>query len=419
MNMESPAKRAKQESDDDDMNSVHANVAQLTSHLTKLNGGNALDLTVIAAIEAAPKTFDNASPPIDNPHNETIQSTINQLFTAHVGKSPAIIIGNATRVVKDELDCEGDLFNKRQRNSMLHGDERQKYTNHPQNRDIKGPTPDGKVWCEMFLGSVRVEEALKGAVPLNNCGSPGKEIKEAVVHRLIRDEASKLPTIALLGNILNYVQNEASKVSTSDLLRFAVLYGLDGVMTDILHGRYGDANELTINTLIPLDDSPEEDEEDSTSRFFDLGWKMFAPAWAIGAILGYENIVTTALAQPGGTLDSSYGSMKRGDEQVQEHTGHALPSNIFLWVFMKNMPDMIKCLVNECGFQFRWIDHESHLPMIFSRIFDSSPYESFPKWTGSLDGDELMWESSRERCYMRSSAAYKEQMKMLGMCIWY
>ncbi|KAL7536909.1 hypothetical protein ACHAWF_005601 [Thalassiosira exigua] len=83
-----------------------------------------------------------------------------------------------------------------------------------------------------------------------------------------------------------------------------------------------------------------------------MKFKMYVPAYAVGAILGYENVVTAALNQPDGRLDVLCGVQKSNAGEIKE-VPHMLLSDVFYWVFMKNMPNMIKCLVNECGFQFR------------------------------------------------------------------
>ena len=114
-------------------------------------------------------------------------------------------------------------------------------------------------------------------------------------------------------------------------------------------------------------------------------------------------------------MDTGFGFQWNQNDEVNIANNHTLPSQVFLWIFMKNMPGMIRCLVNQ-GFQFRWIE-ERHLDMMQSRLFEASHYESNPNWT-DLDQDELMycW-SSRERCQLRASASYKKQMEMLGKVV--
>ena len=397
----------------------------LQSLLAQLNGGNPLDLTTMAAINAA-KSYaadDNDDAQAKkNPHNETLKSTIVKLFVDHVGKSPEIVIGNAIRLATEEMDREGYIFNLKQRR-CINGGERESWLNHPVNSRIEGPNPDGKIWLHLFLGDERAKELLQGCVPLysDEMEASIKENKvkddtEGLILRALKDEVSKLSTIQLLRNILRYTRREASNMPLIDLLRFSVLYGLDGVMKDILLGRYGDMGGLSVNSLIPLGDKPLDGSEDS-SYLHMLGGrrKFFYPLYAVGALLGHTNIASVALTElEGGGFDVPFGVQMKHDVEIEVHDEHYLPSEVFLWVFNKNLQHMIKCLV-ECGFQFRWIDHDE-LGRIFDKIFEAHDWPR-PPWSGELDEEDVMWESSRERRRLRGESAYKAQMEMLDVLI--
>lgn len=240
-------------------------------------------------------------------------------------------------------------------------------------------------------------------------------IKECIILDALKNEALKLSTADLLANILFYMRKEANKVAIADLLRFSVVYGFDGVMKDILSGKYGDVGDLTVNTILPLDDKP---ISDSKYSFRGGIRKMYMPAYAIAAILGHKNVVLSALlAQPEGKMDCPVGWQREEEDEVIVHDMHTLPSDVFFWVFQNNMPEMIKCLVNDCGFQFRWISHDRHMPSMLHRLFDAEEYESHPNWTGDVDEEGLMWESSRDRRRMRAASSYSQQMKMLDVLI--
>jgi hypothetical protein len=194
----------------------------------------------------------------------------------------------------------------------------------------------------------------------------------------------------------------------ADFLRFSVMYGLDGVMKDILHGKYGEVgNEVTIDSTLQLDDKPFID----TPSFNQV--KLFYPPYAMGAILGHENIVVAALNELGAKWDVQVGGKTNNDEESIRYSRHILPSDVFLWAFNMNSQTMIKCLV-KCGFQFRWIHHKHHMPVILKRIFEISLSETSPKWT-DIDEEELIFENSIHRRYSR--ATYKLQMKMLDLLI--
>ncbi|KAL7536908.1 hypothetical protein ACHAWF_005600, partial [Thalassiosira exigua] len=218
-------------------------LARLPSLLAELNGGKAPDLAVLAAIETAKSSVErdgDAAPA--NPHGETLQSTLDKLFEEHVGKSREVVLGNATRITGDVLGMEGGIWNRRQRSAYSLCDteeDRQKWLNHPMHpHDCNGPDPDGRVFLELFLGEERAEEALDGAVPMNS-GNPRDEHEketEAIVFQSLKDEAPKLSTVELLANALLYLRKEAGKLTAQELLRFTVLYGLDGAMIDVLRG---------------------------------------------------------------------------------------------------------------------------------------------------------------------------------------
>ncbi|KAL7529592.1 hypothetical protein ACHAWF_003042 [Thalassiosira exigua] len=392
-------------------------VDRLPSLLAALNGGPP-DLAVLAAIKAGGQgCSDGAS--TDNPHGENLTSIVEGLFADRVGKSPKIVVGNAVRHAREEVRRELDVFDKTER-GVYFGNERQKWLNHPQNCDIAGPQPDGRVWLELFLGEARAGELLEGSAPMiSELSDPnhesGTDDTESVILTALTGEASNLSTIELIANVLCYVRKEADAAPLSTLLRFSVLYGLDGVMTDVLRGKYGDVEDLTINTPLPLDDEPMEVSKNSF--LFGDNRKMLMPPYAMGAILGHSNITIAALTELGGKLDAPRGMQFEPDEEPKIFDDHRLPSEVFHWVFQKNNPDMIKCLVRECGFQFRWITHDKHIPAMFRRIFHAVDWADFPKWAGEMDEEELVWECKRERYRMRSESAYKVQMEMLDVLI--
>ena len=118
----------------------------------------------------------------------------------------------------------------------------------------------------------------------------------------------------------------------------------------------------------------------------------------------------TTWGQDGLSNRSPNGRRSEEDGVEVYHNKHSVPSEVFYWVFNNNMPEIIKTLVNDCGFQFRWIDHERYLPMMIHRLFETEEYESHPRWVGDIDEEDLMYENSRVRRRMRAASAYSEQM---------
>mmetsp|Transcript_60535 Transcript_60535/g.148524 ORF Transcript_60535/g.148524 Transcript_60535/m.148524 type:complete len:360 (+) Transcript_60535:535-1614(+) len=235
---------------------------------------------------------------------------------------------------------------------------------------------------------------------------------EKVVWDLLKDEASKLSPLDLLANTLCYVRSEAQKVTDKDglnnLLRFSVMYGLDGVMKDVLNGRYGEASRIDVDTILPM-------SVDEIRQWYS-GMRIYMPAYAMGAVLGHENVVDVVLKELGREFDAPQSIQRWNDGPVVQFDNQSLPANVLLWVFMKNMPDMIKCLVVNHGFQFRWIG-DRQFEFIYDRIFEAPEFESNPKWT-DMDENDVIWAGSRQdRCRMRKNAVYPKQMEMLDHII--
>ena len=379
----------------------------LPSLLRQLKGE--LDVSIIADIESA---IDSKNDPRNS---EAISSTIDKLFAYHIGTSPEVVIGNAKRIANEELEIEIETFNQRQMemNRYSDFDGSVKIWRHPTNRDIKCCKPDCKVWLQIFLGEERTDELLDDTALMNGDGSGpddpimDKEVTEGIIVKALEEEVSDLPTVNLLTNVLHYFRNKANKTDIDDLFRFAVVYGLDGVMKDVLNGSYGEIGDLDINCILPLDDNP------IIHDGYSMGGvqKLYMPAYGLGAILGHANIVKSTISQLGGKMDCPIGYQMDEEDGVEVyHNKHSVPSEVFYWVFNNNMPEIIKTLVNDCGFQFRWIDHERYLPMMIHRLFETEEYESHPRWVGDIDEEDLMYENSRVRCRMRAASAYSEQM---------
>jgi hypothetical protein len=191
------------------------------------------------------------------------------------------------------------------------------------------------------------------------------------------------------------------------------MYGLDGVMKDILQSSYGTVHDdLNIDTMLSLSDEPLD-----SIYGIEMNWWM--PALHFGAILGHSNIVLTAFHDMRGKIDAPFGvEVVRGDITARPYLS---PSVTLQWVILKNRKEVLKTLVNDCGFQFRWIERRSADEQIFhsfvKRIFDLSQYESDPRWKGDIDASDYAYEGSRVRCQMRAAASFKEQMKMLDFLV--
>mmetsp|Transcript_3748 Transcript_3748/g.5413 ORF Transcript_3748/g.5413 Transcript_3748/m.5413 type:complete len:570 (-) Transcript_3748:154-1863(-) len=393
-----------------------AKASKLISLLVELNGGKPLDLAVISAINSACSS-PNSSSIAGTTTEETLNSTLNKLFTDHVGQSPQIVINHAIQFASDYYDRETNLFNEtemRGGNPPIRGrDVQDEWFDSPTGSFAKGPRPDYKVWLELFLGEERVEELLDGSFPLRELHDKDADVpaEEHVVWEALKDEVTKLPLCDLLLNVLSYVRSKSDECEDRvDILRFAVLYGLDGVTRDLIQGGYGDLyDDLTIDTLLELSDEP--------IRHHGFEQKFYLSPLHLGAILGYPNIVLTAINELEAKIDAPLGlqgASTLGDLATYDHLS---PSYVMEWVILKNMKAMLKTLIEDCGFQFRWVFHGNFKATICKRIFELAEYEDNPRWSGGLLEEDYAFESSRVRRRMRSAAAYKEQMKMLDCLI--
>lgn len=274
----------------------------------------------------------------------------------------------------------------------------------------KGPRPDYKVWLELFLGGERAEELLEGSCTLRELHDKDVDVKveECIVWEALKDEVTKLPMCDLLLNVLSYVRHKSDCEDHDNILRFAVLYGLDGVMRDLIHGGYGDLHpeDLTIDTLLEMSDEPIE--------HYVFEQKFYLSALHLGAILGYPNIVMSAMNELEADIDAPLGLRSASPFATHDHLS---PAFVMEWVILKNMKEMLKVLIKDCGFQFRWMFHDHFKQTICKRIFELAEYEDNPRWSGGLLEEDYAFESSRMRRRMRSAAAYKEQMKMLDCLI--
>ena len=409
-----PAKKARTEDNMPLPSSEKA--AKLISLLVELNGGKPLDLAAICAINSA------CSPPetsiAGTTTEETLTSTLNKLFTDHVGQSPQIVINHAIQFASDYYDRESDFFNEKEMRGGSHWTSMREihdeWFDSPPGLEARGPRPDSKVWLGIFLGEERVKELLDGSYPLEDLHDKGADVpaEEHLIWEAFKDETTKLPLCDLLLNILSYVRNKSNECEDRvDILRFAVLYGLDGVMRDLIKGGYGDMNDdLTIDTLLELSDEPADPED-----WFGIHRKWYMSPLYLGAILGYSNIVVTACKELRAKIDAPLGMINQTGE-FATHDHYSVIA-VMQWVILNNMKGMLKTLVEDLGFQFRWFFHANCHRVVCKRLFDLSEYESNPRWKGGITEEDYAFESSRVRRGMRSASAYKEQMKMFDYLI--
>ena len=433
----SSAKKPKLELDNEKPQDINI-ISNLSSLLLELNGGNPLDLTVTAAINALELEYkDNDNNATSTTPSAILDETMQKLFANHVGTSPEAVIQNAHNFIEAYFSRQLNLFNETQDrggNSITSSREIEgKVFDCPLNNGfIKGPRPDPAVWLSLFLGEDHVHKLLENTISfegLHHNADDGVQPREAVMWTAVQKELPRLQSYELLVNILSYVRKMATEYDNAldRLLRFAVLYGLDGVMKDVLRGAYGDisnGNNLTINSLLPLASKPPAECPHYADEIND---EWFMPALHIGAILGHCNIVSTAFKELNANVGAGMGIqsgrlLEPGGHSNNERSirliEHMTPGVVLEWLILSNNKRGLKYIVEDCGFQFRWMSRDRSSSgrisrAVHRRIFDLAEYESNPLWKGKVRFEDYMWESSNERSRIRAKSTYKEQMAML------
>lgn len=419
---ESPKKRAKPTtttttSDD--------NASKLPALLRRLNGGNPLPLSTLAVLQVPTGTTneEEGDDSIHHVHLESAHAAQKELLQAHVGDCHAIFQAAVT-IARNTLDRAVKEFNGME----IAGDEQADFF-YPWDPLTKGPKPDAAVWAEMFLGRERFATLVDRALPLNHWprrSNLDRSIAlEEHIYLALRDNVPKLSALQLLENVLDYLLHRVKEDKTAtrkDFLRFTVVYGLDGAMKDVLNGAYScnkndDDDEITINTLLPLSDGvPRPPDEENMSRFHRGPMYMFLPAYALGAMIGHVNVVSTAIGELHATIDAPLEAFQGNSTPVCHY--HYTPGEVLFGAIMTNRQHVLKCLVKEHGFQFRWINHDREMEMIRWRLLADHELDCSTFWTGDLDADDIYYEaSSRQRRRLRARVSYQEQMKMLDLLI--
>lgn len=292
-------------------------------------------------------------------------------------------------------------------------------------RDVSGPKPDLWVYAELFLGRETVDDIRKNySEELSRKWGPNCNMLNDINRNFLsirRNGATFEDKINILTNILRYLRglvdiNNEKKMPHWKLLRFAAIYGLSGVMTDILDGKYGQVcGDLSIDNMLPVDD----DVPDVAERSLYMNTlKLRFPPYIIGSALGHAHVTKHAVLDLGAELHGSlkYTVFKRGEEDKildgPDSAGVALH-----WAIDKNHPDMVRCLTLECGVQFRWLSDEK-LDGIWSLLFSYSEYEGGAyKGVSRNDEDDGFCGSRREMRWKRAHASYKVKEAMLRVLI--
>jgi len=370
--------------------------SELQDLLTPLRGGAPLDLSLVASFHVSDTArFDERQ---RTAMNYTAADHLT-LFEQHIGPYHDVL-GNAAKHAKNLWEDEYYCYH------MICEPVNEERYIYPRlgGRVVKGPRPDPCVWVGLFLGrdyEERMRAELKQADEIGSIDEY-EALKRAIVDR----SKHCLSVLELTRNVLRYLRQESARLpDATNMLRFCALYGLSGAIDDILSGKYGHVDTLTIDSLLPF-----KEHDAKTGDFSFLMFdEMFMPAWAFGSALGYRNVVRHCIRALGAKTDMHLACrMKKSGERKERDS---LPGLMLHWAISRNQPEMLKCLVSECGFHFRWI--ADNLEEIFQLVFHvNHSSDEYGVWR-SRKYTEEHWGDSR----FRARCCYKEKQKMLQIII--
>lgn len=396
----------------------------MASELNKLLRplGESLDPVIVTALSSASSA--NAEHAIE---------VLLETFERTVGPYEQVL-GNALRISGWDLADWENYVNVHQ--CAIDRPERYR---HPTKRYFRGPTkPSVWVWLRLFCGEAGVEEvqvryrsnAKEVACRIEEkevgesgmwCEDPDQQLNQMYdIHRKLRDlqESGKtqLPVLAgVLANVLRFLRDQADGgASASVILGFCAQYGLNGPIAAVLQGRYGKYggawNINLVHEALKIQNDEKGNDSDDSDRY---GLRMegvlkLAP-YVTAAILGHTNVVNAILKDLGGGVDA---------QCILEMPHKAFPENtasfLLTWAILSNQPAMVRCLVAENGFQFRWME-EDDLFDVWRKLHETSPYEE-KRWMPQAE-DPYSMVGMRELRGNRSRKAFIEKDKMFKLLI--
>ena len=429
--------------EDDESNQKMAAVTTTTvTDLQKLLQplGESLDLVVLAALSPADSRATDAELSQKVQHaNDQAFASLAKVFERTVGPYDEVL-GNALRIASWDFDDHLHYVNRRCAGDHPRDD---RYS-HPTKRYMGAPPqPSVWVWLRLFGGEECIEEIQKKYISEDKCeyekrdngmwcAEPDTRLQQLgdirAKLKTLKDgerwDNGKVPLKAMagvLGNALRFLRTHAGGgVSAEKLLGFCAQYGLSGAISHIVEGRYGHyGGAWRINqTHEPLkirsdtgdiDESKDQEDEDRSSIRYCFGGDLKLAPYATAAILGHTNVVRAILKNLGGAIDAECTFISHKAFPVEN-----LPSLLLTWAILSNQPAMVRCLVTEIGFQFRWLE-EDDLYDIWRNLHETSPYEH-TRWMTIME-DPYDWAGMRELRGRRARNSFVEKDKMFKLLI--
>jgi len=377
------------------------------------------------------KSSSNAPPPVNDVLEDIFRSDHQlQVFAQQIGPYEEVL-GNAQRWAQLFLSDTIYCYNSGMDHHRPVTNERFAYPATANSNSsgkktplFKGPQIDLCVYAGLFLdqeGPLRQQLERHEQGPIRAMG--------AVAQDALRRDAAALSLVDLARNVRRYLLEVVAPQGPVRLLRFCAIYGLSGALNEVLYGKYGDIGSLTIDSLLPVhdDDMTEEgveviysDEADAEQR----GERtLHLPVYAIAAVLGHVNVVRQAVQKwkadihvplcyslPRTTTATTTTSL----QVLEPHLSGA----VLWWCIKTNQLEMVRCLVQDCNFQFRWLSQEQLRDLYHCLFHIGAPLaDELGVWRARSYEHDRHREEDEDQRYYRSQCCFGEKQIMLRLLI--
>ena len=307
--------------------------------------------------------------------------------------------------------------------------------------------PLQKDWAAMFLGkdvALSIFTQNDDAQPMADVSAGSKALKTA----------NTLPTMVLLRNIIRWwCEEKSSRISgdVAPLVVTAVRYGISGVVSDVLAGCYSTMHDATEVCEITIIIHGRYTHDANAFIVTEGTYKCIVPPFVLGAMYGNKNIVKQSLLEVAAFFKKTKDLGSLNDvpfhlnflRRIPDSKGSDNPTWIaaihdcshfdlfcklfgnlagfaLFWSIVQNLPEMVKCLVQECKFQFRWLTYQQR-ETIFDLLHGCSMDTYYNQdlenqWRGNVQGGGF-FSGRHEKIRFKRTRSYEEKQRMLKLLI--
>ena len=281
----------------------------------------------------------------------------------------------------------------------------------PLRNHIHGPKADMHVFVGLFFGT-KEEQKTRRSCDSSDQNGDCIDVYISIQNDYMNRKLGLIPVLDLAWNILTYLTTDviagpktANSNTLENLLRFCVTYGLSNAAQNVLEGKYGNIQTLTVNTPLWVPHTRQQ------CILFD--WDYYLPVLAFAAILGHEHVVQKLIVDLGADLQQAT-AYKRKDKNLELMKDERVGVVALRWAILTKQPDMVKHLAGEeCGIQFRWMT-TNDLHKLYVTLFhiDGHADEFGPLWLPP-SYDRYRYHSMADVRRYRAKSCYKEKEKMI------